>query len=111
MAGPAAVAGALFGWAFSWAGRPGWPGALGTAAAVGLLAADAYRRASAYPGREAEVVVGFALVAVVAVLCVAVRSWRQLPLVAVATLPCALVGYALVSAPDLLEQALFTGGF
>lgn len=106
----AAIAGALLGWIFSCAGRPGWSGALGTAAAAGLLVADAYRRADHHPGREAEVVIGFAAAAVVAELVRTVRSWRQGALVAVATLPCALAGLLLVSAPDALEQLLFTGG-
>jgi hypothetical protein len=104
----AVVTGALLGWTFSWAGRPGRSGAVGTAAVVGLLVADAYRRGGNYPA-EAPVVVTFAVLAIVAVLCVTVRSWRRLALVAVCTIPLALVGLLLVSAPDLLEQLLITG--
>jgi hypothetical protein len=104
----AVVAGALLGWAFSWAGRPGRSGAVGTAAVIGLLVADAYRRSSNYQA-EAPVVVTFAVLAIVAVLCVTVRSWRQLALVAGSIIPLALVGLLLVSAPDLLEQLLITG--
>ena len=104
----AAVTGVGLGWAFSWAGRPGRAGALGTAAAVGLLVADAYRRSNDY-ATEAPVLVTFTILAVVAVLCVAVRSWRQLALVGGCTVPFALLGVLLVSAPDLLEQLLITG--
>lgn len=106
----AVLAGAALGWAFSWAGRSGGTGALGTAAIIGLLVADAYRRSSNYHA-EAPVVVAFTLLAAVAVLCVAVRSWRQLVLVAGFTVPFALVGCLLVSAPDLLEQLLITGSW
>src|SRR3954469_7369860 len=104
----AVVAGAALGWAFSWAGRPGRAGALGTAAVIGLLVADAYRRSSNYHA-EATVVGSFTLLAAFTVLCVTVRSWRQLVLVAGFTVPFALVGFLLVSAPDLLEQLLITG--
>jgi Family of unknown function (DUF6518) len=104
----AVIAGAALGWVFSWAGRPGPAGALATAAAVGLLIADAYRRSS--NPAEAPVVLAFAILAIVAVLWVGVRSWRQLALVAGCTVPSALVGFLLVSAPDLLEQFLITGG-
>jgi Family of unknown function (DUF6518) len=104
----AVVAGAALGWAFSWAGRPGRAGTLGTAAVIGLLVADAYRRSSNYPA-EAAVVVAFTVLVAAAVLCVAVRSWRQLALVAGFTIPFALVGFLLVSAPDRLEQLLVTG--
>lgn len=104
------VAGGLLGWAFSWAGRPGYSGAVGTAAVIGLLVADAYRRSSNYPA-DAPVVGIFAVLAVVVVLCVTVRSWRQAAVVAGCALPCAVAGWLLVSAPDLLEQVLITGGF
>ncbi|WP_324273766.1 DUF6518 family protein [Blastococcus brunescens] len=105
----AVVAGAVLGWAFSWAGRPGGVGVAGTAAVIGLLVADAYRRSTNYPA-DAPVVVTFATLAAVAVLAVTVRSWRQLTLVAGCTVPAALVGFLLVSAPDLLQQLLVTGG-
>jgi hypothetical protein len=104
----AAVAGALLGWVFSWGGRPGMVGAIGTASAVGLLLADAYRRAGGYPG-DAPVVLPFAGFAVAAVLAVSVRSWWQLALVVGWAVPATVVGYLLVSGPDLLEQVLVTG--
>jgi hypothetical protein len=103
----AVVTGVILGWAFCWAGLPGRTGAVGTAAVIGLLLADAYRRSSIYPA-EAPVVVTFATLAIIGVLSLTVRSWRQLPLVAGCTIPCALVGFLLVSAPDLLEQLLIT---
>ncbi|MFQ1003856.1 DUF6518 family protein [Modestobacter sp. SSW1-42] len=102
------VAGSLLGWAFRRIGRPGHAGAASTAAALGLLLADAYRRSSNYPA-DAVVVVGFAVLAAVAVLAVAVRSPRQLAEVALWTVPAAAAGWVLVSAPDLLEQLLITG--
>ena len=106
----AAVAGSLLGWAFHGIGRPGHAGAASTAAALGLLAADAYRRSSNYH-EDALVVVGLAALAAVAVLAVAVRSPRQLPEIALWTLPAAAAGWLLVSAPDLLEQFRVTGSF
>ena len=106
----AAVAGALLGWVFSWGGRPGTVGAIGTASAVGLLIADAYRRSAGYPWELSAVVVVAGL-AVFAVLAMSVRSWRQLALVAGWTVPATVVGYLLVSLPDLLEQLLVTGSF
>ena len=104
------VAGSLLGWAFCRIGRPGRAGALSTAAAVGLLAADAYRRSANYPW-DAPVLVGFAGLAIAAVLAVSVRSPRQLAEVALWTLPMAAAGWVLVSAPDLLEQLRITGSF
>jgi hypothetical protein len=103
------VAGGLLGWAFSWAGRPGFSGAVGTAAVIGLLLADAYRRSNNYPA-DGPIVWTFAVLAVVVVLCVTVRSWRQAAVVAGCVVPCAVAGWFLVSAPDLLEQLLITGG-
>jgi hypothetical protein len=104
----AVVAGALLGWAFCRIGRPGHAGAASAAAALGLLAADAYRRSANYP-EDATVVVGFAALAAVVVLTVAVRSPRQLVEIALWTLPAAAAGWLLVSAPDLLEQLLLPG--
>ncbi len=52
----------------------------------------------------------FAAVTVVAVLCVTIRSWRQLAVVACFTVPFVVVGLLLVWAPDLLEQILLAGG-
>jgi hypothetical protein len=103
----ATVAGMALGWVFSWGGRPGTVGAIGTAAAVGLLLADAYRRSGGYPA-DAPVVVVVAGLAIIAVLGTSVRSWRQLAMVAGWTIPAAVVGYLLVSAPDALEQVLIT---
>lgn len=106
----AVIAGIALGAVFSWSGQPGGKGALGTAAAVGLLIGDAYRR-SAIHDSEATVLGAFAVLGIVAVLGSTVRSWSQLALVGVLLLPCAPVGYLLVSAPDLLEQFLITGSF
>ncbi|MGY1725698.1 DUF6518 family protein [Geodermatophilus sp. SYSU D01062] len=105
----AGVAGVVLGAVFAGIGTGGRAGPVGAAAAVGLLVADAYRRASSYPA-EAPVVVGFAVLAVLAVLVVAVRAPRQLPGIAAWTVPAVLGGLVLVSAPDVLEQLLLTGG-
>jgi hypothetical protein len=104
----AAVAGAALGSVFSWAGRPGRVGAMGTAAVIGLLVGDAYRRSHNFAA-EVSVLEIFTAVAVVAVLCATVRSWSQLALVAGFAVPCAIVGFFVVSAPDLLEQFLLSG--
>ncbi|SNR79776.1 hypothetical protein [Blastococcus mobilis] len=53
--------------------------------------------------------VAFTVFAALVVLGVAIRSSRQLAAVAAWALPMALLGLALVSAPDLLEQLLFSG--
>lgn len=104
----AAVAGAILGSVFCRIGARGRAGAIGSAFAIGLLAADAYRRAINYHG-QAPVVIGFAAVAVAAVLVVAVRIPRQLLPIVAWSLPALVVGYGLVSAPDALEQLLITG--
>jgi hypothetical protein len=104
----AAVAGCLFGWLFCRVGRDGWAGAAATAAGVGLLVGDAFRRSWNY-GDQGAVVPAVTVVGVALVLALAVRSRRQLGLVALWTLPMAVLGVLLVSAPDALEQLLITG--
>lgn len=104
----AVIAGAALGVVFAGIGAAGRRGSIATAAAVGLLLADAYRRAGNYSS-DAPVVIGFAVLAVIAVLAVAVRTPRQLLEIAAWTVPAAAIGYALVSAPDALEQLLITG--
>ena len=104
----AVVAGIGLGWASSAIGTPGWRGDAATAGAVGLLIADGFRRSSGYPG-DAGVVLPLTVLGILAVLAVAIRSPRQLPGVLLWTLPMALVGLAVVSAPDLLEQLMITG--
>lgn len=106
----AVLGGGVLGAAFSRIGRSDRWGPLATAAVVGLLIADAYRRSTDYPA-DAPVVISFAVLAVVAVLTVAIRSFRQLAATAAWTIPMTLLGLALVSAPDVLEQLLITGGF
>ncbi len=104
----AVIAGAVLGVVFAGIGAAGRRGSIATAAAVGLLLADAYRRTHNYPS-EGLVLIGFAALAVIAVLAVAVRTPRQLLEIAAWTVPAAALGYALVSAPDALEQLLITG--
>lgn len=104
----AVIAGAVLGVVFAGIGAAGRRGSVATAAAVGLLLADAYRRADNYSS-DRVVVIGFAVLAVIAVLAVAVRTPRQLLEIAAWTVPAAALGYALVSAPDALEQLLITG--
>ena len=102
------LAGSVLGWIFCRIGRQDLTGALGTAAAVGLLVADAARRAGSYDS-DRTVVTTFALLAVLLVLAVGVRSLRQLAGTAAWTVPMAAAGLLLVAAPDLLEQFLLTG--
>lgn len=104
----AAVAGAVLGSVFSLIGSAGRAGSIGTAFAIGLLAGDAYRRSTNYHA-QAPVVIGFAAVAIVAVLVVAVRTPRQLLPIAAWSVPAVIVSYGLVSAPDALEQLLIAG--
>lgn len=99
----AIIAGVALGAVFAGIGTTGHRGAIATAAAIGLLAADAYRRTDNYPS-DGLVVVSFAVVAVITVLLIAVRTPRQLLLTAAWTLPAVVLGYGLVSAPDALEQ-------
>ncbi|MCO7220743.1 DUF6518 family protein [Klenkia sp. PcliD-1-E] len=100
----ACIAGPLLGWVFSHIGRADLPGTLATAAAAGLLVADAARRTITYSPDPA--VLLLAAVGIVVVLVLGARSRRQLLAVLACAVPCALVGTALVSAPDLLEQLL-----
>ena len=102
------LAGSVLVWIFCRIGRQDLTGALGTAAAVGLLVADAARRAGSYDS-DRTVVTTFALLAVLLVLAVGVRSLRQLAGTAAWTVPMAAAGLLLVAAPDLLEQFLLTG--
>ena len=104
----AAVAGCLFGWVFCRVGREGLLGAVATAGAVGLLVGDAYRRSWHYGG-DLPVVTTMTLIGVALMLAVGVRSRRQLGRVALWTLPMAVLGMLLVSAPDALEQLVITG--
>ncbi len=104
----ALIAGGVLGSVFAGIGTTGRAGSIGAAAALGLLVADAYRRTSSYPA-DGTVVICFALLAAIVILCVAVRDPRQLFGVAAWTVPAALCALVLVSAPDLLEQFLITG--
>lgn len=99
----AVVAGAALGTAGAWAARPDWRGPAATAALVGLLLGDAYRRLDGY-GPDVAVTVD--LLAAVAVFLVATRANRR-PVATLAwTVLAAAAGFAVVSAPDLLEQVL-----
>lgn len=100
----ACIAGPLLGWVLSHIGRADVRGTLASAAAVGLLVADAVRRAVGYSPDPA--VLGLCGVGVVVVLALGARTRAQLLAVLAGAVPCAVVGTALVSAPDLLEQLL-----
>ncbi|SDG24735.1 hypothetical protein [Klenkia brasiliensis] len=100
----AGIAGPLLGWVFSHVGRVDLPGTGATAAAVGLLVADAARRTTTHSADPAVLLLGAVAVAVVLVL--GIRTRTQLLAGLVCAVPCAGVGTALVSAPDLLEQLL-----
>lgn len=100
----ACIAGPLLGWAFSFVGRADLRGTLASAAAVGLLVADAARRTVGWSPDPAVMVL--CAVAVAAVLALGSRSRTQLLTVLAGAVPCAVIGTAVVSAPDLLEQLL-----
>lgn len=104
----AVVAAVLLGGVFAPIGTPGHAGSIGTAIAVGLLVGDAWRRTWFGPA-GAWVLIGFAVLAIAAVLIVAVRSGRQLLPIAGWSAPASVLAVALVSAPDALEQVLVTG--
>lgn len=101
----AVVAGVLLGMAFSHIGRSGWPGAAATAAAAGLVLADAYRLGSSTLWNRPLLLIVSSL-AVVGLLLLGGRSQQQLGKAAVLVVPFTLIGYGIVSAPDLLEQVL-----
>jgi hypothetical protein len=100
----ACIAGPLLGWAFSFVGRADLRGTLASAAAVGLLVADAARRTVGWSPDPAVLVL--CVLSVVVVLAIGARSRAQLLAVVAGSVPCAVLGGALVAAPDLLEQFL-----
>ena len=106
----AVLAGTVLGAAFSFIGSSGHRGAAATAGAIGLLIADAYRRSAAYPD-EATVVLTVAVIGAAAVLAVGPRSPQSLLRTVVWAVPLTPLALLLVSAPDALEQRVFTGGF
>ncbi|WP_232665384.1 DUF6518 family protein [Pseudonocardia sp. TRM90224] len=103
--GLAVVGGIALGLAFHRIGSTGWPGAAATAAAAGLLIADGVREIG--HRNESPVLLVFAVLAVLAVGLLAARGARQLALTAVLVLPMTLVGYVIVTAPDVLEDIAF----
>ena len=105
----AVVAGCLFGWAFHRIGADRRAGAVSTAALMGLLVADTARRSYNYRS-DLPVVGTVAVVGIVLVLAVTVRSPRQLGAVALWAVPMTVLGLLLVSLPDALEQLTITGG-
>lgn len=104
----AVVAGAALGLAFSRIGRPGWSGAGAAAAAIGLLLAAAVHRSANYP-EQAPILLVCTVLAISVVLVLAGTTGRQAFRTALLTAPFAVLGYAVVSTPDLLEQLIFIG--
>jgi hypothetical protein len=97
----AAVAGAAAGVVFGPIGREDVRGTVSTALAAGLLLGEAVRRS----GRADGVVFTVAtLLALALVLGRGIRSRKQAVRVLGWTVPMALAGFLLVSAPDVLEQ-------
>lgn len=105
----ALIVGLVLGVTFSRIGSHDRGGAIGVAGAIGLLFADSLRRVSNYAA-DAGIVISFTVIAISAILAVSIRTRQQLVEAAAWTPPMAVVGYLLVSGPDLLEQLLYTGG-
>jgi hypothetical protein len=103
----AVIAGSILGLIFSHVGLSGRKGSAATAAALGLLIADCYRRISNYP-MDTFIVASFAALEIVLVLYVSVRSLQQLSSVAIWIPLMTSLGWALVSAPDLIESFLLS---
>ena len=104
----AIVGGAALGLAFHHIGARGWTAAATTAGAAGLIIADHYRR-TAHDTSGSIVPIIFTTIALGVVLyslSLAELSAGQLRRVLALLLPLTLLGYVLVSAPDLLEGFL-----
>jgi hypothetical protein len=99
----AAVAGAVFGLAASCAARRDRWGPVATAVLLGLLLGDAYRRLH---DRGPDIAVAVDLLAAVVVSLVVIRANRRPGRTLAWTLLAAIAGFAVVSAPDALQQAL-----
>lgn len=92
-------------------GRTGWRSAAATAAIVGLLLGEAYRRQTDYGSTGSiDVAVLFGVLAVLVVVAMGPRSLGQTARVVVLAVPLAVLGLAVVSGPDWIEQILI-GGF
>ncbi|MGX5656931.1 DUF6518 family protein [Geodermatophilus nigrescens] len=102
----AGLAGAVFGLLGATAARPDWRGAAATAALLGLLLGEAYRRSSEW-GVDAAVAIDAA--AAVLVFAVATGVNRRPMLTLALTAVAAVIGFGVVSTPDLLEQWLIEG--
>ena len=104
----AVVAGPVLGPVFRHVGTASHRAGLSTAAAVGLVIADACHRGFAHP-REWPALSAYVVIALAAV-CAAARGMprEQSRRAVVMTLPAAAICYLLVSAPDVLEQLLWT---
>ena len=87
-------------------GRPDWLGALAAALASGLLLGDAYARIHNYSFDAAAWVGVLGAAAVFAFGC---RSRPQAFRVMVLLVPMTIVGYGLVSTPNLMQQILIEG--
>jgi hypothetical protein len=101
----AIVGGAALGVAFHRIGARGWTAAAATAGAAGLIIADYYRR-TAHDTSGSIVPIVFTTIALGVVLSLSELSAGQLHRVLALLLPLTLLGYVLVSAPDLLEGFL-----
>ncbi|WP_410663701.1 DUF6518 family protein [Amycolatopsis sp. lyj-84] len=101
----AVVAGVLLGMGFRHIGDPGWPGALATAGAAGLVLADAYRKGGFVVSDRPLLPVVSALAAA-GLLLLGGRTRGQLGKALALLVPLTLIGYGIVSAPDLIEEML-----
>ncbi len=96
----ACLAGGVFGLLGATAARRDWRGAAAIAALLGLLLGEAYRRSSDW---GLDVAVAVDVVAAVLVFAVATRVNRRPLLTLALTAVAAVVGFVVVSAPDVLE--------
>jgi hypothetical protein len=102
----AIVGGAALGLAFHRMGGRGWIAATATAGAGGLVLADYYRR-TAHDMSGSIVPIIFTTIALGVMLSLAELSAAQLGRILTLLVPLTLLGYVLVSAPDILEDFLF----
>ncbi|RSN60679.1 hypothetical protein DMH01_15465 [Amycolatopsis sp. WAC 04182] len=101
----AIIAGLVLGMGLRYIGTPNWPGALATAAAAGLILADSWRLGgSVLWERPLQLVVN--VPAAAGLIALGSRSRRQLGKILALLLPLTMIGYGIVSAPDLIEDVL-----
>jgi len=99
----AVLGGVTLGAVFHRIGHSDWSGAAATATASGLVIAETYRRASAHLDGN-PVLLLFMIIALTVIGLLAATTARQTARTAVLVLPLAVLGYLLLSLPDLIGQ-------